>query len=93
MIEEFFELLLRSHRAADQPIFVGEIILNLTSEFWAGDLGWRVGEAAKKLASDGANLQELIEWKTGHNERHRVLLQDMFDRHIQEKSKPKCTWP
>ncbi len=76
----YFETLLRYHSRGDRAIFEGEEILRLTPEEWAADVGVRVGEKARELASQGITRQELLEWNHSSRERLGEILRDRMDR-------------
>lgn len=75
-----FDALLRYHREAVRPIFEGELILGLTPEEWAAEIGSRAGEEAKSQVASGMTKEDLLIWRQRRSDRLIELLQDRMRR-------------
>lgn len=71
-----FEALLRHHHSAQRPLVEGEMILGLSPDEWAADVGARAGEVAKALIERGVTTEDLKMWRHNQGERLWELVEE-----------------
>lgn len=85
---QYFETIMNRAREAGSSMVEGEELLGLTPEEWASDLAFRVGERAKKLATEGVTREELLLRRAASNERTNELFRDRVARKLPHPSEP-----
>ncbi|MCX7559116.1 helix-turn-helix transcriptional regulator [Sulfitobacter sp. F26204] len=80
--QQHFETILRELQKVGAIEPSEEILVGLSPEMWACDLGSRVGEAVQEIAAGGITLEELLHWSDRNTERQGELVQDMANRFL-----------
>ncbi|PKP70250.1 MAG: hypothetical protein CVT82_07015 [Alphaproteobacteria bacterium HGW-Alphaproteobacteria-4] len=68
------------HHAAGQQLIEGELILGLSLEAWAAEIGARSGERAREMVAAGVTMEELLTWLAARKERLLELMRDRAER-------------